>query len=137
MGILKEAELEFKRSGRSATSLRRTQIYSKAASEAGYDWENIYDVEAKLLEEFAELVRESSISGKIEEIGDMIFVLVNMYRWLGGADPDKLMDRVNKKFYNRFGSMEAQAENEGKEILNCTKEDFARYWGKAKEIYKW
>ena len=116
------------------TALRLSFNYSKAASDVGYDWDSIEGVQDKLIEELHELLNETDPNRIAEEIGDLMFVLVNYYRWIGGNDPEDLLNNTCAKFYNRFGAMEKYAGLDGKKIDECTMGDFGRYWQMAKKL---
>ncbi len=85
------------------------QIASKAAG-VGFDWENVDQVLGKLDEEVAELheARESGDAAAMEdELGDMLFVIVNIARFLH-VDPEQALRKTNAKFRRRFTHVEEQ-----------------------------
>ena len=116
------------------TALRTAYLFSQTASDVGYDWDTIQEVENKLSEEVEELLYAQTVEEKLDELGDVMFVLVNYYRWLGGEAPENLLSWTNLKFYKRFAVMENYMEEDDKKFSSCTKEDFGYYWGKAKEV---
>ena len=86
------------------------QISSKAAA-VGFDWENPGQVLEKLDEELSELAeaRESGTPAELEgEIGDLLFVLVNLARKLK-VDPEQALRKTNAKFRRRFAFVEMAA----------------------------
>jgi len=93
------------------------QISSKAAA-VGFDWENAEQVLEKLEEELHELAgaREAAAQAEIEgEVGDLLFVLVNLARFLK-VDPEQALRKTNAKFRKRFGFVERRAKLPGASI---------------------
>ena len=93
------------------------QIASKAAG-VGFDWENAGQVLDKLDEELRELAsaRENGSRAEMEgEIGDLLFVLVNLARFLK-VDPEQALRKTNAKFRKRFAHVEAGARLPGATI---------------------
>jgi MazG family protein len=90
------------------------QISSKAAA-VGFDWEHAGQVLEKLDEELRELAkaRECGSQAEIEgEIGDLLFVLVNLARFVK-VDPEQALRKTNAKFRKRFGYVEQRAQLPG------------------------
>ncbi|HYL38143.1 MAG TPA: nucleoside triphosphate pyrophosphohydrolase [Bryobacteraceae bacterium] len=90
------------------------QISSKAAA-VGFDWEHAGQVLEKLDEELRELAaaREGASQPEIEsEIGDLLFVLVNLGRFLK-VDPEQALRKTNAKFRKRFAYLEQRAKLPG------------------------
>jgi MazG family protein len=93
------------------------QISSKAAA-VGFDWENAGQVLDKLDEELRELAqaRESGSPAELEgEIGDLLFVLVNLARFVQ-VDPEQALRKTNAKFRKRFAFVESHATLPGATI---------------------
>jgi MazG family protein len=110
------------------------QIASKAAG-VGFDWDSIEQVIAKLHEELDELrrAREGSDSAEIEdELGDMLFVIVNMARFLK-VDPEQALRRTNAKFRRRFGYVEAQLAGRGRKLTDSHIDEMEELWQEAKQ----
>jgi len=104
------------------------QIASKAAG-VGFDWENAEQVLDKLDEELRELAgaREGGSRKELEgEIGDLLFVLVNLARFLK-VDPEQALRRTNGKFRKRFAHVEAGAKLPGATIA-----EMEALWQEAK-----
>ncbi len=90
------------------------QIASKAAA-VGFDWENPGQVLEKLDEELEELERARAGGSRSEienEVGDLLFVLVNLARFLK-VDPEQALRRTNAKFRRRFAHVESHANLPG------------------------
>jgi len=104
------------------------QIASKAAA-VGFDWENSDQVLEKFNEELDELRRaqESGSLAEIEnEIGDLLFVLVNLARFVK-VDPEQALRRTNAKFRKRFAHVESHATLPGASIA-----EMEALWQEAK-----
>ena len=104
------------------------QISSKAAA-VGFDWENPGQVLDKLDEELRELAeaRESGSAQELEgEIGDLLFVLVNLARKFK-VDPEQALRKTNAKFRKRFAFVESHATLPG-----ATLAEMEALWQKAK-----
>lgn len=91
------------------SSLMTAYKYTVKAAQVGFDWASIDGVEDKIREELAEILAETDPAKKVEEIGDLMFVLVNWLRWLKVDDPESLMREINAKFYRRFRYVESHA----------------------------
>lgn len=115
--------------------LKANRIQGKAAH-VGFDWPkgSPAPLFAKLDEEINEL-KEAANSDNPEhiadELGDVLFMTVNLARRLG-VDPDAALNGVCEKFRKRFEFMEQCAANEGKNISDYTLEELDTFWDKAK-----
>ena len=95
------------------------QIASRAAG-VGFDWENAEQVIEKLHEELGELAQARCLPPSPEtqaelegELGDMLFVIVNLARFLK-VDPEQALRKTNAKFRARWGFIERQLAQRGK-----------------------
>jgi MazG family protein len=105
-------------------------------SRVGFDWPNASGVLEKLDEEVAELKqavkRETPTHKEIaEEIGDLLFVLVNVGRLLG-VDPESALKGSNRKFRRRFRFIEDRLRERGLEPAKSTLEEMDALWDEAK-----
>ena len=98
-------------------ALVRAQRLQEKASYAGFDWDKIDGVWGKLDEELNELKQAQEL-GEIEnikeEIGDVLFSVVNLSRFFNVAAEDMLR-QANRKFIKRFKNIEQKLKEEGKE----------------------
>ena len=109
------------------------QIASRAAG-AGFDWPNIREVLAKLDEERREFeaVMESGAQAAIEdELGDLLFVMVNLARFVK-VDPEQALRRTNAKFRTRFSHVEQGLAGRGKKFAGASIEEMEELWQEAK-----
>ncbi len=109
------------------------QIASRAAG-VGFDWENPEQVLEKLNEELAEFdqARKNASQPELEdELGDMLFVLVNLARFVK-VDPEQALRRTNAKFRKRFGHIETALAARGMKLEDATIEEMEALWQEAK-----
>lgn len=104
-------------------------------SRVGFDWPSADGALAKLDEETLEL-REAAKDGAdprkvTEEVGDLLFVAVNVARLLG-VDPESALKAANRKFRRRFGHVEERLRAEGRSPAASTLEEMDRLWDEAK-----
>jgi MazG family protein len=111
------------------------QIASKAAG-VGFDWENADQVLDKLHEELAEFAeaRRNRAQDELEdELGDMIFVLVNLARFVK-VDPEQALRRTNAKFRARWSHIEARLGEQGRKPEDATVGEMEALWQEAKRL---
>ncbi len=111
-----------------------SQIASRAAR-AGFDWDSVEQVFDKMREELSELdgARASGKSEQIEdELGDLLFVVVNIARFLK-VDPEQALRKTNAKFRRRFAHVEAGVEAQGKTLPEAGIAEMEVLWKAAKQ----
>jgi len=109
------------------------QISSKAAG-AGFDWQTTEQVLAKLHEELDELDvarRDGDAAALEDEIGDLLFTIVNLARFLK-VDPEQALRKTNAKFRRRFAHVEARLAESGKTPKEATLEEMEGLWQESK-----
>lgn len=109
------------------------QIASRAAG-VGFDWDNAEQVIEKLHEELNELeeARRGASPAELEnEIGDLLFVLVNLARFVK-VDPEQALRRTNAKFRERFSYIERKLAERGKKPRDASLEEMEALWQEAK-----
>lgn len=113
--------------------IKAEKIQYKAAL-VGFDWDNIEDVFKKIQEEYKELLDECKV-GNIkyirEELGDLLFSVVNLARFLK-IDPEEALNCTSQKFINRFEFMEESAKNLNRNFEEMTLKEKDELWNKAK-----
>ncbi|KQN08625.1 nucleoside triphosphate hydrolase [Sphingobium sp. Leaf26] len=113
-------------------ALLRAEKLQKRAARTGFDWPDTVRVIDKIVEELDE-VREAATQDECEEeIGDLLFAVVNLARHLK-VDPEAALRKGNAKFGRRFRSMEAQA---GDAFAGLSLEDKEALWQQAKREEK-
>jgi len=109
------------------------QISSRAAG-VGFDWENPEQVLDKLAEEvreFAEARGGGSAADLENELGDILFVLVNLARFVK-VDPEQALRATNAKFRRRFAYIERRLAERGKKPADATIDEMEALWQEAK-----
>lgn len=113
--------------------LRANRLQSRAAR-VGFDWRRLEDVLEKLDEELREF-REALRGGRREEVedelGDILFVLVNVSRFVS-VNPEEALGKTIGKFISRFRHVEMRAARAGVELSDMTLEEMDRLWEEAK-----
>jgi tetrapyrrole methylase family protein/MazG family protein len=116
---------------RAMPSLDRAQQLQVRAARVGFDWSEISGIYDKVKEELEELRVEESVERRTEELGDLLFVLVNLGKWMG-INAEEALRRANDKFLNRFTAMERAIVGEGKKLREMSVEEMDRYWDRVK-----
>ncbi|HEV8147577.1 MAG TPA: nucleoside triphosphate pyrophosphohydrolase [Bryobacteraceae bacterium] len=119
---------------RSTPALVEAQQIASRAAGAGFDWPNVEQVVEKLHEELGELEaarREGSADATEGEIGDLLFVVVNIARFLK-VDPEQALRKTNAKFRRRFAHVEAGLEQRGKTLRETHVDEMESLWQEAK-----
>ncbi len=112
----------------------------KKAGKVGFDWPTAKSVLAKVKEELAEVEEAfanyeegGEVPDELEaEIGDLLFVTVNVARKLG-VNPEIAVDRTNHKFTDRFGKLESRLKAKGISLADATMEQMDAEWDKSKQ----
>lgn len=115
--------------------LLRAHRLSERASKAGFDWENADDVLDKVREECDELKSAISKNDKEavgEEIGDLLFSIVNLARHCG-LNAEQLLRMTNKKFTDRFERMEREIESSGIGLRDASTDKMNEAWERVKD----
>jgi len=89
-------------------ALARADAISRRAAGLGFDWDDASGARAKVIEEMAEVDAADSLAERIDEIGDLLFALVNWARKLG-VEPEAALHQATTKFEGRFRAMEEEA----------------------------
>lgn len=113
--------------------LLKAFVFGQKAAKVGFDWSSPSEVLPKLQEELAEVeeVLESGGERLQEELGDLLFVVINLVR-LSGFEPGRVLNRANMKFSRRFRSMEQAASLQGSNLAELTLEKQEILWQQAK-----
>ncbi len=115
-------------------ALVEAEQISKRAAKAGFEWAHPEDVADKIQEESRELLRaaESGVADHVEdEVGDLLFMLVNLARRLK-VSPELALKRANRKFRHRFGFVEDRLRERGKTPADSTLDEMEEFWQQAK-----
>lgn len=120
---------------RALPALKRAQKLGKRAARVGFDWPDRRGVQEKIHEELDELeaaADQGSDAHIEEELGDLLFAVVNLARHLD-VDPEKALTGANYKFERRFRQMEAAIREGGADMRDLDIESLERHWQSAKK----
>ena len=107
---------------------------TKKAAKVGFDWENADQIFDKFDEEITELkeaISKGDAGNAAEEIGDLLFVVINLARHLN-VEPETALKKTNRKFRGRFKFIEHELTRDGRDIMGASLEDMDDLWNKAK-----
>jgi tetrapyrrole methylase family protein/MazG family protein len=116
---------------RAMPALERAQQLQVRAARVGFDWTEIEGVFDKVREEIAELQQEESTARRTEELGDLLFALVNLSQWMG-INAEEALRRANDKFLRRFTAMEEKIVERGGKLRGMSLEEMDKVWGEIK-----
>ena len=122
----------------SLPSLQRAEKIQKRASRAGFDWDQTEDVLPKLQEEIDEIeesIRNDDITEIEMEIGDLLFSVVNLCRFLN-VQPEEALRKSTRKFADRFQRMETTLERTNKTFKDYDLSTLDQIWEQVKQQEK-
>jgi MazG family protein len=131
-GTQKEGHLHG--TGAGLPALMRAQKLQKKAARVGFDWPDAAPVFAKIREEADELeqaVASGERSAVEDEIGDLLFSVVNLARKLG-VESEAALAAANEKFTRRFHAVEARLTADGKTLGEASLEEMDAVWEEVK-----
>ena len=114
--------------------VKATRLQEKA-KQVGFEWDNREQVWEKVEEEMLELMEavQSGEAAKMEEeLGDLVFSLINYARFLQ-VDAENALEKTNRKFIDRFTRMEQQALQQGKPLNEMTLQEMDAIWNQIKK----
>ncbi|MEW5821265.1 MAG: nucleoside triphosphate pyrophosphohydrolase [Cyanobacteriota bacterium] len=120
---------------RSAPALMRAEQLSKKAVAVGFEWpdiEMLWDTFYSEIDEFKQAINSRNKDRIKDEMGDMLFCIVNLARWYK-IDPEMALQESNNKFISRFNLME---KNAGKNLTEFTQPELEELWQEAKKTFK-
>jgi tetrapyrrole methylase family protein/MazG family protein len=115
-------------------ALAKAHLVQKRVARAGFEWDEIGGVIAKLEEELAEVkeaMEQKDAAAIREELGDLLFSTVNLSRYLGHESEDLLNENITK-FMRRFQCLETRLHAAGREIEKCSLEELDAVWNAVK-----
>ncbi|WP_300905440.1 nucleoside triphosphate pyrophosphohydrolase [uncultured Duncaniella sp.] len=115
--------------------IKADRIQEKAAN-VGFDWERpeqVWDKVREEMAEFEETVAKKSPERMEEEMGDLLFSVINAAR-LYKINPENALEKTNKKFIARFNHLEKRAHEMGKELRDMTLAEMDAIWEEAKKL---
>ena len=115
-------------------ALLKAQKITEKASRVGFDWEHADQVFAKVMEElheFEEAWSTGSQERMEDELGDLLFAIVNLGRFLS-INPEEALRKTITRFQRRFSHVESTLHQQGRHIQDATLEEMDRLWEEAK-----
>lgn len=116
-------------------ALSRAAKLQKRTAQVGFDWPDALPVVDKVREELDEVLEamsENDPEAIAEEVGDLLFVAVNLARHLN-VDPENALRAANRKFERRFRFIEQALRESGRPIEHCDLGTLDALWGEAKK----
>lgn len=117
----------------SLPSLTQGLTYQKRAARVGFEWDRIEGVLDKIVEEAAEIQAAATLEEKESELGDLLFAVVNLARWLE-VDAESALRGANQRFKRRFGHIEQRARDLNRELSEMSLEEMDKLWDEAKDL---
>ncbi|HMN14988.1 MAG TPA: nucleoside triphosphate pyrophosphohydrolase [Bellilinea sp.] len=114
-------------------ALSQSQEIQSRAAKVNFDWQEIAPVYQKVLEELDEVRGADSAEERQKEIGDLLFAVVNLARWVG-ADAEEALNHSNRKFRRRFAYIESQAKAAGQRLSEVGFTQLDAWWDEAKKM---
>jgi uncharacterized protein YabN with tetrapyrrole methylase and pyrophosphatase domain len=112
-------------------SLARAQALGDRAARGGFDWKDLRGVLDKVHEELGELRDAAHQETRAEELGDLLFSLVNVARWLE-LDAESALRGACDRFLQRYTWMEQEARHQGWDLSSLPLEEQDALWDLAK-----
>ncbi len=117
-------------------ALTRAMKLQKRCAQVGFDWKTLGPVVDKVHEEIDEVMEEALMAEKNqaridEEIGDLLFAVVNLSRHLG-TNPETALRKANQKFEKRFLGVESKMQKNGRNFQETTLEEMESWWSEVK-----
>lgn len=115
-------------------ALMRAAKVQKRAGKAGFDWDDVSGALDKLPEETEELtkaIQNNDPANIAEELGDLLFAVVNVSRFLK-VDPEQALNASTDKFIKRFSAVEAKVSDSGKDMKELSLSELDEIWNKVK-----
>ncbi len=112
-------------------ALTVTQEYQKRAVKVGFEFSDIHDVYAKIAEEMQELQHAATPEELREEMGDVLFIVAKLARFLK-IDAEEALRHANRKFRQRFQQMEQFARDEDRALTSYDQHEWRELWKRAK-----
>lgn len=121
-------------------ALVRTGKLKARAAKAGWEWNNLDNIFGKINEELEELKQETHAAkpDKVKiaaELGDVMFMLVNLASWFD-FDAEDALRTTNNRFEKRFRHMESGLKKKGKDFKTATNDEARDLWNEAKRLEK-
>ncbi len=113
-------------------ALVQAETFQQRVKRVGFDWPDIQGVYDKVSEELLE-IKQSETAQEIEdEIGDLLFAVVNLARW-HKVDAESALRQANRKFRQRFEDLEGEVHRQGMDIAQLNIDELDKLWNRVKK----
>ena len=112
-------------------ALVQAETFQQRVNRVGFDWPEIQGVFEKISEELLEVQQAEKPDEHEEEIGDLLFAVVNLARWYK-VDAESALRAANSKFRRRFEELEAEVRSQGKDVGELNLDELDRLWNIVK-----
>ena len=119
-------------------ALMRADKVQKKAAKVGFDWDSVegaFEKVSEELEELKEAVTMGVVENANEELGDLLFSVVNVSRFIG-VDSEEALTKATDKFIDRFSKVEQMAEEKGINMKETDLSELDKLWDEAKKVSK-
>ena len=113
-------------------ALVQAATFQQRVKRVGFDWPDIQGVYDKVAEELLEVKRAKTANQFEDEIGDLLFSVVNLARW-HDVDAESALRHANRKFRQRFEKLESEVRKQGKDIAKLNIQELDQLWNRVKE----
>jgi tetrapyrrole methylase family protein/MazG family protein len=113
-------------------ALVQAETFQQRVKRVGFDWPDIQGVYDKINEELSEIKQSKSPDELENEIGDLLFAVVNLARWYQ-VDAESALRQANRKFRQRFEQLEYECRKEGKGISSLSIDELDQLWEQVKK----
>jgi ATP diphosphatase len=120
---------------RALPAMLRAVKLQRRAARVGFDWKEARDVLSKIREEIDELEAESELEPMSEELGDLLFSVINLARKLG-IEPESALRSTNRKFERRFREIERRLHTAGRKMQESSLPELETLWTSVKKDLK-
>lgn len=117
-------------------ALTRSAKVQKRAADVGFDWDDIEAPIGKVreeLDEFLDANQKGDHSAMTDELGDLLFSVVNVSRF-AGIDPEEALSKATDKFIKRFEMLENSASRRGLDLKDMTLAEMDKLWDEIKHV---
>lgn len=119
-------------------ALMRADKVQKKAAKVGFDWDSVdgaLDKVSEELDELKEAITMGVVENANEELGDLLFSVVNVSRFIN-VDSEEALTKATDKFIDRFSKVEKMAEEKGLNIKETDLDELDKLWDEAKKVSK-
>lgn len=119
-------------------ALMRADKVQKKAAKVGFDWDSVdgaLDKVSEELEELKEAIQMGVVENANEELGDLLFSVVNVSRFIN-VDSEEALTKATDKFIDRFSKVEKMAEEKGLNMKETDLDELDKLWDEAKKVSK-